>query len=98
MSKVDYHPHLLARMEQRGISTDEIERTLEVGWEATDAKPGTQGKVCVFTFHQEWQGRFYEEKEVRVYYKDAEDDLIILTAVARYGNSFARSSSDEDRI
>jgi hypothetical protein len=45
MIKVDYHPHLLTRMAQRGISPEEIERTLDVGWEATDAKPGTQGKV-----------------------------------------------------
>jgi hypothetical protein len=85
-------------MEQRGISTDEIERTLEAGWEATDAKPGTQGKVRVFDFRQEWQGRFYEEKEVRVYFKGAKDDLVVVTAVARYGSNFARRSNDEDRI
>jgi len=32
-------------MEQRGVTLEEIERTLNEGWDATDAKPGTFGKV-----------------------------------------------------
>ena len=98
MNKVDYHPHLLTRMEQRGISKDEVERTLDVGWEVSDARPGTQGRVWVFDYQQEWQGRFYEEKEVRVYFKDAHKTLIVLTAVARYGSGFARRNQDENRV
>jgi hypothetical protein len=98
MIKVDYHSHLLTRMEQRGISKDEVERTLEVGWEASDAKPGTKGRIWVFEYQQEWQGRFYKEKEVRVYFKDADETLIVLTAVARYGSSFVRREQDENRV
>ena len=48
--KLDYHPHLEARMSQRGISKEEIEKTLEKGWAAEDAKLGTKGKTMVFTF------------------------------------------------
>ena len=42
ISEADLHPHLKARMSQRGITIEEIERVLNEGWEATDAKPGTQ--------------------------------------------------------
>jgi len=45
VTEKDIHPHLRARMEQRGVTLEEIERTLNEGWDATDAKPGTFGKV-----------------------------------------------------
>ena len=44
----DLHAHLKARMVQRGITREEIERTLNEGWEAKDAKSGTIGKVYIF--------------------------------------------------
>jgi len=51
ISEADLHPHLKARMSQRGITIEEIERVLNEGWEATDAKPGTLGKVFVFLYN-----------------------------------------------
>ncbi len=69
ITEKDLHPHLKARMQQRGVTLHEIERTLNEGWEATDAKLGTLGKVMVFPYHAEWEGKFHEEKEVTVYYK-----------------------------
>ena len=80
-------------MQQRGVSLEEIEQTLGEGWEATDVRPGTLGRVLVFPFEAEWEGRRYEEKEVTVYYKIAEEDLIVLTVKARYGNDFPRGGS-----
>jgi hypothetical protein len=77
-------------MAQRGIRREEIERTVNDGWEATDAKPGTLGKVMVFPFQEQWEGRMYEEKEVSVYYKIIEGMLVLLTVKARYGRSFPR--------
>ena len=65
----DLHPHLRARMFQRGVTKGEIEATLREGWEADDAKPRTLGKVSVFPYNDNWEGQFFEEKEVRVYYK-----------------------------
>ena len=84
ITDADLHPHLRARMHQRGISREEIERTLNEGWEASDAKSGTLGKVLVFPYEKEWEGQFYEEKEVTVYYKLAAEGIILLTAIARY--------------
>ena len=83
-------------MEQRGIAEAEIEYVLNVGWEATDAKSGTSGRVAVFPFRGEWQGTFYEEKEVTVYYKETDGDIVLLTAKARYGESFPKGPRDED--
>jgi hypothetical protein len=91
VTQSDLHSHLLARMEQRGVSRDEIERTLGVGRSASDAKPGTRGKVFVFDYQSEWLGRFFEEKEVTVYYKVTDDAVVLLTVKARYGGNFPRS-------
>ncbi len=86
----DLHAHLRARMLQRGVTRQEIERTLNGGREASDAKPGTLGKVMVFPYRATWEGRFYEQKEVTIYYKVVGGHLTLLTVKARYGKDFCR--------
>lgn len=93
ITEEDLHAHLKARMSQRGVTREEIERVLNEGWDATDAKPGTVGKVMVFSYQKEWAGQTYEEKEVAVYYKLVEKGLMLLTVKARYGKSFPRGES-----
>jgi Domain of unknown function (DUF4258) len=90
ISDEDLHPHLLARMHQRGVSREEIDRTLGEGWPARDAKPGVLGKVAVFQYGAEWQGSAYAEKEVTVYYKLIQDRMRLITVKARYGSRFPR--------
>ena len=65
-------------------------QALNEGWEATDAKPGTLGRVMVFPYEAEWEGQFYQEKEVTAYYKVTDEGLILLTVKARYGRGFPR--------
>ena len=77
-------------MHQRGVTQEEIERTLNEGWDADDAKPGTSGKVMVFPYNSDWEGQFYREKEVTVYYRMRGEDLSLLTVKARYGQEFPR--------
>ncbi len=84
----DLHPHIKARMEQRGISLAEIEKTVNEGKDAGDAKEGTFGKVLVFQYNDDWEGNFFPEKEVSVYYKIKNDNLVLLTTKARYGKDF----------
>lgn len=86
----DLHPHLQARMQQRGVNRKDIEQTLNEGREASDAKPGTLGKTKVFPYRVEWEGQFYQEKEVTVYYKVTGKEAVVLTVKARYGKSFPR--------
>jgi len=84
----DFHFHVKARMLQRGVTKEEIEKTLSDGWEADDSKPGTFGKVSVLSYKKHWEGEYFAEKEVRVYYKFVNDEFVILTVKARYGKDF----------
>lgn len=65
-------------------------KTISDGWPATDAKPGTLGRVMVFPCEKEWEGSFFAEKEVTVYYKVHGEEYILLTVIARYGQGFKR--------
>lgn len=89
ISEADLHPHIKDRMAQRGVTIQEIEQTLNGGWQAMDVKEGTIGKVMVFTYEADWEGQSFKEKEVTVYYKLGEG-LILLTVKARYGEGFKR--------
>lgn len=85
LTESDFHLHIKARMMQRGITDEEIEKVLNDGYEVDDAKKGTFGKGFVFPYNREWERNFFEEKEVRVYYKFIDDKIVLLTAKARYG-------------
>ena len=41
--------------------------------------------------NNEWEGKYFEEKEVSVYYKMISQEVILLTVKARYGKNFPRS-------
>jgi hypothetical protein len=56
-------------MNQHGINKEEVEETLNNGWQADDVKPGIYGKTFVIPYNKEWEEKYFEEKEVRVYYK-----------------------------
>jgi hypothetical protein len=43
-------------------------------------------------FNDDWRGKHYAEKEVTVYFKIRGEDIIVLTAKARYGSRFPRGS------
>ena len=82
-------------MHQRGVSKEEIEKTLNEGWEAEDAKSGTFGKINVFSYQDYWEGKYFEEKEVTVYFKYVNNELILLTVKARYGKNFPRKKEKQ---
>jgi len=89
ISEKDLHPHILKRMEERGIRIEEIEKTLNEGKTTPKAKEGTFGKIYVFSFFNDyWEGKYYQKKEVTVYYKIENKKIILLTAIARYGDAF----------
>lgn len=86
----DLHPHLRARMDQRGVRLEEIQRVMNDGWQAADAKQGTLGKVSVLPYTAKWEGKFYLEKEVTVYYRMIQEQIILLTVKVRYGQGFQK--------
>jgi len=79
ITEADLYPHLIARMNQRGVRLEEIQRMMNDGWQAADAKQGTLGKVLVFPYATEWEEQFYREKEVTVYYKMIGKAVVLLT-------------------
>jgi len=90
-----FHSHVRRRMEQRGVTEEEVRETINAGWEASDAKPGTDGRTLVFSYDETWEGTHYDEKEVTVYFKIEEDGLILLTVLARYGSDFPREGGTQ---
>jgi len=90
ITEADLHPHLLARMNQRGVRLDEIQKTMNDGKIAANAKQGALGKVLIFPFEAEWEGQTYLEKEVTVYYKIIDKKVILLTVMVRYGQGFQK--------
>jgi len=90
-----FHSHVRRRMEQRGVLEEEVRETINAGWEASDAKPGTDGRTLVFSYDETWEGTHYDEKEVTVYFKIEEDGLILLTVLARYGSDFPREGGTQ---
>jgi hypothetical protein len=77
-------------MNQHGINKEEVEETLNNGWQADDVKPGIYGKTFVIPYNKEWEEKYFEEKEVRVYYKVVNNEIVLLTVKARYGRNFSR--------
>ncbi len=47
----------------------------------------------VFSYQAEWEGQFYQEKEVTVSYKVTDESLVLLTVKARYGQGFPQGRS-----
>jgi hypothetical protein len=90
IAEKDVHPHLAARMGERGVTLEELNMTLANGWPADDAKEGTYGKVYVFEYKREWLGKVFAQKEVSIYYKLIDGRVMVLIAKARYGFNFAR--------
>jgi len=88
ITEKELHSHLKKRMQERGVTIEEIQITLNHGKNAEDAKSGTAGKKHVFNFNEYWEGQYFKEKEVTVYYKKVQKKVILLTALARYGEDF----------
>jgi hypothetical protein len=91
LASFDNHPHLAARLAQRGVLAEEVEAVLSEGW-AAPSREGTEARRFVFPFGKQRLGRHFEEKEVTVYFKYDGNVLIVLTAVARYGSQFPRGA------
>jgi hypothetical protein len=93
VASFEVHPHLQTRLELRGISVAEVEEVLRVGWPGGKPRPGNSAVVHVFGYEAEWNGRWFAEKEVTVYFKETDEGRMVLTAMARYGDGFPRGGA-----
>jgi len=44
----------------------------------------------VLPYNNVWEGKFFDEKEVSVYYKLINDNIVLLTVKAKYGKEFPK--------
>ena len=81
--EVHFHPHALERMEERGVTEDEVRATVE-GGESFPAKFGRTGFRRSFSFDREWKGRYYEVKQLEAYAVREGPDWLVLTLITRF--------------
>jgi hypothetical protein len=80
---VQFHPHALERMAERGATQEEVIATVQTG-ESFAAKFGRTGFRKRFAFRATWRGEFYENKELEVFAVPANDGWLVITVVTRY--------------
>ena len=76
--------HAKERAEERGATLEEILEVLKTGQSAS-AKKGKYQKEKVFKFGQEWMGKIYEQKKIRVIYTEENEKIVIITVYVFYG-------------
>ncbi|NOY57788.1 MAG: DUF4258 domain-containing protein [Calditrichaeota bacterium] len=80
---INFHPHALERMEERGATKDEIMATVETG-EQFPAKYNRTGFRRNFPFNGKWREKFYNTKQVEVYAIRDGSDWLVITVITRY--------------
>ena len=84
MANYEYIPHAKLQMAERGITSDEVERTIEAG-SLLETIANRHIRQRVFREGYRWRQREYRHKEVTVVYAAEPDRTVIITAIARYG-------------
>ena len=82
--KVRIGKHTLSRALKRGVSLAEIEDVLASGHPARAAR-GRLAREKVYPFQALWQGRFYEQKKVKVVYVVEQGTAWTVTVISYYG-------------
>lgn len=82
----ELHPHLSNRMFERGANLPEVREVLEKG-RSTVSRPPAIARTYVFA-GGEWRGRVHQQKEVTVYNKHEDSELVVLTVLVRWGSAF----------
>lgn len=82
---VQIDDHAKKRALERGASEDEVYDTLKTGKTIT-AKSDRLAKEKIYTFNEKWNGKFYEQKQVKVIYIVEGTTTIVITVVVKYGN------------
>jgi hypothetical protein len=80
---INFHPHAVERMAERGAEPDEVRATVESG-ERFSAKFGRQGFRKNFPFDGTFRGKGYHTKQVEVVAVQEGDGFLVLTVITRY--------------
>jgi len=80
---VQFHPHALARMAERGAKEAEVTATIS-GGEEFAAKFGRVGFRRNFAYNGVWQGKPYANKQVEVYGKSESGVWLVITVIVKF--------------
>lgn len=80
---IHIHLHATERMEERGVTKNEIIETIQKG-EVFPAKFGRMGFRHNFIFEQEWKNKYYSTKQVEVYAVKEDEDMVVITVISKY--------------
>ena len=82
--EVRLHPHAIARLDERGVSEEEVKTTVQTG-EQFPAKFGRTGFRLNLQFDSEWRGKRYNTKQIEAYaVQEADGSWLVITLIARY--------------
>ena len=82
--EIQIDPHTLDRALDRGTDEMEIREVISNG-SPIPAKHGRLGKAKVYSFQQERNGKYYEQKRVEVIYAVEIDVIVTVTVYVFYG-------------
>ena len=77
------HPHAIQRCVERGITAEEVIRTVETG-EVFPAKFERTGFRHNFIFNDLWNGKYYMTKQIEVFAVKENEDWLVLTVFVKY--------------
>jgi hypothetical protein len=80
---INFHPHALERLAERGATEDEVRTTVEQG-EQFPAKFGRTGFRRNFLFNDHWRGRYFQTKQVEAFAVSQGVDWLVITVITRY--------------
>jgi Domain of unknown function (DUF4258) len=81
--QIEFHPHALQRMVERGTKQNEVIATVQTG-EPFPAKYGRRGFRKTFIFQDVWRGRYFAAKQVEVFVVKEEDCWLVISVLVKY--------------
>ena len=75
--------HAYGQLTRRGVSEEEVIETIRTSpWQP--AELGRQGCRQDFVYGREWNGKFYETKQVRPIFVEEADEIVVVTVYSYY--------------
>lgn len=81
--RIVFSDHALMRLEQRGVSKDEVEQAIRNG----ERMPAKKGRLCFrlnFDFNRHWGGKYYAVKQVVPIAVAEKGEIVVVTVYAFY--------------
>ena len=82
--KIDLSKHAKERAEERGTNKKEIDEVIKNG-ETSNATGNKLAKEKIFSYNEEWNGKIYPQKLVKVIYVILEPVIKVVTVIVRFG-------------